>query len=260
MARIASFGWFPAAGSVRNASQDFFRVHCPVPGPSRSDPPGVSRGRSTRFAAAMARVRRPVPFRTRKLRPCTAMVLHPRGCGRVARRRFTRYGSPRSSPFGLPGGSSFFPPPRTASRHSGIHISSYSFVSVRASIRSLPSLLLPLPIFVRIRWTASRPPDRGDPDSMIGGAVLPHAAESGDAMTTGPGARRRIPSGPGTRLPDGPPRPGRPRETGPYGPGGGADGQGNGEGRRASSLVYIGEDGGGSSVENMFHNGILSVG
>ena len=73
-------------------------------------PPGMSRGRSTRFAAAMARVRRPVPFRTRKLRPCTAMVLHPRGCGRVARRRSTRYGSPRSSPFGLPGGSSFFPP------------------------------------------------------------------------------------------------------------------------------------------------------
>ena len=35
-------------------------------------------------------------------------------------------------------------------------------------------------------------------------------------------------------------------------------------GRRASSLVYMGtctgEDGGGSSVENMFHNGILSVG
>ena len=51
----------------------------------RGPSPGVDR---TRFAAAMARVRRPVPFRTRKLRPCTAMVLHPRGCGRVARRRF----------------------------------------------------------------------------------------------------------------------------------------------------------------------------
>ena len=42
----------------------------------------------------MAQVRRPVPFRTRKLRPGTAMVLHSRGCGRVARRRITRTGSP----------------------------------------------------------------------------------------------------------------------------------------------------------------------
>ena len=47
-----------------------------------------------RFAAAMAQVRRPVPFRTRKLRPGTAMVLHPRGCGRVARRRIHRQGPP----------------------------------------------------------------------------------------------------------------------------------------------------------------------
>ena len=47
-----------------------------------------------RFAAVMAQVRRPVPFRTRKLRPGTAMVLHPTGCGRVARRRTTRTGSP----------------------------------------------------------------------------------------------------------------------------------------------------------------------
>ena len=78
----------PRQGASGMRHKTLFRVHCPVPGPSRSDPPGVSRGRSTRFAAAMARVRRPVPFRTRKLRPCTAMVLHPRGCGRVARRRF----------------------------------------------------------------------------------------------------------------------------------------------------------------------------
>lgn len=42
----------------------------------------------------MAQVRRPVPFRTRKLRPGTAMVLHSTGCGRVARRRTTRTGSP----------------------------------------------------------------------------------------------------------------------------------------------------------------------
>ena len=47
-----------------------------------------------RFAAVMAQVRRPVPFRTRKLRPGTAMVLHSTGCGRVARRRTTRQGPP----------------------------------------------------------------------------------------------------------------------------------------------------------------------
>ena len=92
-------------------------------------PPGSFRGRSTRFAAAMARVRRPVPFRTRKLRPCTAMVLHPRGCGRVARRRFHTIRFPPVEPLGLPGGSSFFPD-CTASRHSGIHISSYSYSSI----------------------------------------------------------------------------------------------------------------------------------
>ena len=44
-------------------------------------------GRCIGFAVVMAQVRRPVPFRTRKLRPGTAMVLHPTGCGRVARRR-----------------------------------------------------------------------------------------------------------------------------------------------------------------------------
>ena len=63
------------------------RVHDPVPEPPPAD-------RITDFAAAMAQGRRPVPFRTRKLRPGTAMVLHPTGCGRVARRRTTRQGPP----------------------------------------------------------------------------------------------------------------------------------------------------------------------
>ena len=70
-----------------------------------------------RFAAAMAQERRPVPFRTRKLRPGTAMVLHPTGCGRVARRRIQLAGSPDGfNPPGLslyarktlPGGGMFF--------------------------------------------------------------------------------------------------------------------------------------------------------
>ena len=73
-------------------------------------PPGSFRGRSTRFAAAMARVRRPVPFRTRKLRPCTAMVLHPRGCGRVARRRFHTIRFPPVEPPRAPGGILVFFP------------------------------------------------------------------------------------------------------------------------------------------------------
>ena len=196
----------PSDGSPRQGAsgmrhKTFFASIVRFPDRHGPIPPGFFRGRSTRFAAAMARVRRPVPFRTRKLRPCTAMVLHPRGCGRVARRRSTRYGSPRSSPFGLPGGSSFFPPPRApwyGTRASfPPHSSSFTrippFVSVRASIRSFPSLLPSLPVFVRIRWTASRSPDRGDPDSMIGGAVLPHAVESGGGRhDDGPRRTRRV--------------------------------------------------------------------
>ena len=78
------------------------RVRCPVPGPPRPEswsvplPAAGFSGRPYRigFAVVMAQVRRPVPFRTRKLRPGTAMVLHSRGCGRVARRRFKRWGLP----------------------------------------------------------------------------------------------------------------------------------------------------------------------
>ena len=83
------------------------RVRCPVPGPPRPEsvvwlvsvlPAAGFSGRPYRigFAVVMAQVRRPVPFRTRKLRPGTAMVLHSRGCGRVARRRIQRWGFPSS--------------------------------------------------------------------------------------------------------------------------------------------------------------------
>ena len=76
------------------------RVRCPVPGPPRPESwlvsvlpaAGFSGWPSCiGFAVVMAQVRRPVPFRTRKLRPGTAMVLHSRGCGRVARRRIQRW-------------------------------------------------------------------------------------------------------------------------------------------------------------------------
>ena len=59
------------------------------------------------FAVVMAQVRRPVPFRTRKLRPGTAMVLHSRGCGRVARRRIQLSGPSGRVPCGIPGRSFF---------------------------------------------------------------------------------------------------------------------------------------------------------
>ena len=70
------------------------RVHCPVPEPPHAGGKPRFPADNPRFAAAMAQERRPVPFRTRKLRPGTAMVLHPTGCGRVARRRTTRQGPP----------------------------------------------------------------------------------------------------------------------------------------------------------------------
>ena len=60
------------------------------------------------FAVVMAQVRRPVPFRTRKLRPGTAMVLHSRGCGRVARRRIQLSGPSGRVPWGIPGRSFFY--------------------------------------------------------------------------------------------------------------------------------------------------------
>ena len=81
----------------------FACVRCPVPGPPRPESwlvsvlpaAGFSGWPSCiGFAVVMAQVRRPVPFRTRKLRPGTAMVLHSRGCGRVARRRILSLGVP----------------------------------------------------------------------------------------------------------------------------------------------------------------------
>ena len=186
-------------------------------------PPGSFRGRSTRFAAAMARVRRPVPFRTRKLRPCTAMVLHPRGCGRVARRRFHTIRFPPVEPSWAPGGFLFFPTraraPRYGARASSLPIRLRSLVFPRShpfgrpSVPSLPSSLPSPYSFV----SAGPRPDRrtgGDPDSMIGGAVPPHAGNRGDAMTTGPGARHRIPVGAGGAPAGRPAAPGRAAENG----------------------------------------------
>ena len=99
----------PLSGS-RTATTGIGRVAGSVAG--RSVWSAVQSG----FAVVMAQVRRPVPFRTRKLRPGTAMVLHSRGCGRVARRRIQRWtfwSSPlrdsRKVPFFIRTGC--FPPP-----------------------------------------------------------------------------------------------------------------------------------------------------
>jgi hypothetical protein len=50
--------------------------------------PGRPRARTgARVTAVIAWGKRPVPSRTRKLRPTAPMVLHPGGCGRVGHRR-----------------------------------------------------------------------------------------------------------------------------------------------------------------------------
>ena len=100
------------------------RVRCPVPGPPRSEswhgsgsagrPVGV--GRYIGFAVVMAQVRRPVPFRTRKLRPG-------RGDGTALERVWesstpphSTYGPSGRAPSGFPEGPFFvsahacFPP------------------------------------------------------------------------------------------------------------------------------------------------------
>ena len=104
----------------------FVRVRCPVPGPPRSEsvvwhgsgsagrPVGV--GRCIGFAVVMAQVRRPVPFRTRKLRPG-------RGDGTALERVWesstpphSTYGPSGRAPSGFPEGPFFvsahacFPP------------------------------------------------------------------------------------------------------------------------------------------------------
>ena len=98
----------------------FACVRCPVPGPPRPESvvwlvplpadPGWGLVVHSGFAVVMAQVRRPVPFRTRKLRPGTAMVLHSRGCGRVARRRIQLSGPSGRVPCGIPGRSLFIFP------------------------------------------------------------------------------------------------------------------------------------------------------
>src|SRR5690606_7001239 len=50
-------------------------------------PPHTAGWDATRVTAAIAKGKHPVPYRTRKLSLSAPMVLQPRGCGRVGRRR-----------------------------------------------------------------------------------------------------------------------------------------------------------------------------
>ena len=93
-------------------------VRCPVPGPPRSEswhgsvcrPPVLPVGRCIGFAVVMAQVRRPVPFRTRKLRPG-------RGDGTALERVWESSTPPHSFvgpsgrvPYGIPGRSFSYSP------------------------------------------------------------------------------------------------------------------------------------------------------
>lgn len=90
-------------------------VHHPVPNPpTTGKPTGSPTTQDLRRPWPRGDAR--TPFRTRKLRPGTAMVLHPTGRGRVARRRTTRTRNPRSS-HTAPGGPLIPEPTRTENHH-----------------------------------------------------------------------------------------------------------------------------------------------
>ena len=78
--------WFPNNNRSRNQTTKHTTPQCcnhSLPTP----PPKPVRGTGNKVTAVIAWGKRPVPFRTRKLRPTAPMVLHPGGCGRVGHRR-----------------------------------------------------------------------------------------------------------------------------------------------------------------------------
>ena len=140
------------------------RVRCPVPGPPRSEswhgsgsagrPVGV--GRCIGFAVVMAQVRRPVPFRTRKLRPG-------RGDGTALERVWesstpphSTYGPSGRAPSGFPEGPFFvsahacFPPFGGGKRTPGGPWTGGSFQSLGVSGRwGIPGISGELPALIR---------------------------------------------------------------------------------------------------------------
>src|SRR4029453_7436614 len=72
-----------------------------------------AQGSGNKVTAVIAWGKRPVPFRTRKLRPTAPMVLHPGGCGRVGHRR-THIRSRPPNPPRVGGSPTLTPRPATA--------------------------------------------------------------------------------------------------------------------------------------------------
>ena len=87
----------PSAGSVRSASQDdtCFRVHCPVPGPSRSDPPEPCSGTVEKVCGDHSQGETPGPIPNPE-----AKALH--GDGTALERVWESSASPLHTSWGFP--------------------------------------------------------------------------------------------------------------------------------------------------------------
>ena len=134
-----------------------FRVHCPVPGPSRSDPPGVLPGKVDKICGGHGQGETPGPIPNPE-----AKALH--GDGTAPERVWESSAPPLSHdtvpPGRAPTGSRGVPRFPPTVRDTGVppafispYISSYSYSSIYIFVRSLPvsrhspaAPLFPLPI------------------------------------------------------------------------------------------------------------------
>src|SRR4051794_25731021 len=98
--------WFPDnnPGCPREQTIEYSSKHKLVTTdlPPGNPPFNRGSGRARRVTAVIAWGKRPVPFRTRKLRPTAPMVLHSGGCGRVGHRRTHIRQEPRPKVGALP--------------------------------------------------------------------------------------------------------------------------------------------------------------
>lgn len=124
------------------------------------------RARGARVTAVIAWGKRPVPSRTRKLRPTAPMVLHPGGCGRVGHRRTTIRS--RASNHQV-GGSPTLTPHTTAPARAPVHTA-----AGHQPPRQLP------PAIGRRKSGQGRSEHCG-----TGGSVLPIPADGGRASADG---------------------------------------------------------------------------
>ena len=197
-----------------------FRVHCPVPGPSRSDPPGVLPGKVDKICGGHGQGETPGPIPNPE-----AKALH--GDGTAPERVWESSAPPLSHdtvpPGRAPTGSRGDPlfPPRTHGRHGTGHgrpLPPHSHLLISPHIHSYPLDRIPI--------AGPR-----DPDSMIGGAVLSHAGGSGGRHDDGPRREAQDPHrGRGrARRTARRARTGRGKR-GHTGPAAGRAGRGNGEG------------------------------